>query len=96
MNVRFRLAIPVAGMLALLAAGCSDQPKDDWYDRSAAATAEEAKFVEVHQSMGISEHDAKAIYAGRLFWDATEGRDKKFVLDKRDMEIGNPGREEPR
>ncbi len=96
MNAFFRYASPAGALVALLAAGCSDQPKDDWYERSSAATAEEAKFVEVHRSMGISEHDAKAVYAGRVFWDATEGRDKKFVLDKRDMEIGNPGREELR
>lgn len=96
MNAIFRYASPAGAIVALLAAGCSDQPKDDWYERSAAATTEEKAYVDVHKSMGISEKDAKAVYAGRIFWDATEGRDKKFVLDKRDMEIGNPGREEPR
>lgn len=88
--------LPVFVGLAALVAGCSDQPKDDWYERSAAATAEEKQYVEVQKSLGLSESEAKAHYAGRLFWDATEGRDKKIVLDKKDMEVGNPGREVPR
>lgn len=81
-----------AGVLS----ACSPRGEDHWYERSSAASREEDRYLSVQQSMGLSETEAKGIYAGRIFAEATEGRDKKFVWDKRDIETGTPPREMPR
>lgn len=79
-----------------LLASCGPRSEDHWYERSSEASQNEARYISVQSSLGIPETEAKANYAGRIFAEATEGRDKKFVWDKRDMETGTPPREMPR
>lgn len=83
-------------LMMVVAAGCSQRSEEDWYVRTVEESTAEQNFVDVHRSLGVSEADAKSAFYARKFAEATEGRDKKFVWDKRDIETGTPPREMPR
>ncbi len=84
-------------MLAGLAAGvmgCAEQRLDeDWDEQSRRISEEEAHYIEIQKSLGVSESDAKNARALDTFWKATEGRDKKIIMDGQDIEQGKVSRE---
>jgi hypothetical protein len=86
-----------AAMLAGLAAGvmgCAEQRLDeDWDEQSRRVKEEESQYIEIQKSLGVSEADAKGARALDTYWTATEGRNKKIIMDKQDIEQGKVSRE---
>jgi len=80
----------MAGVAAIVCS-CSDQPKDDWYDRSTQITMERDTYIDGQAVLGVDPDEARKLHDMKNFTIITEGRHLGVVREGSDLKENSPG-----